>query len=123
MQAARNRAAGLAPLPIALGLWFGFCASAFAADFPEFIEGSPGPSAPRYFPRGGSDGDPSVLIPPSARRRMTACAPWRAPVPTDAPDDPSYVGSEYGLGKPSYYGFRPGLGRDDPFGRPLRYCP
>ncbi len=46
-----------------------------------------------------------------------------APVPTDAPDDPSYVGSAYGLGKPSYYGFRPGLGYDDPFGRPLRYCP
>ncbi|GJE78780.1 hypothetical protein [Methylorubrum thiocyanatum] len=99
-------------------------ASAAAADLPPF---EPGPSAgplpaPRFFPRG--DGDALSDGPPRLRpRRLAACAPRIAPVPTNAPDDPSYVGSEYGLGKPSYYGFRPGLGYDDPFDRPLRYCP
>ncbi|WP_378991388.1 hypothetical protein [Methylobacterium gregans] len=45
-------------------------------------------------------------------------------MPTDAPNDPSYVGSAYGLGKPSYYGFTPPLGWDDPFDRAvLPYCP
>lgn len=83
----------------------------------------PAPSGqPRYFPRG--EGEPGVGDGPRAlvRRCRPGCAPRQVPVPTDAPDDPSYVGSEYGLGKPSYYGFRPGLGHDDPFGRPLRYC-
>ena len=58
------------------------------------------------------------------RTSRPAASPNRAPVPTNAPDDPSYVGSTYGLGKPSYYGLTPPLGVDDPFGRPLlRYCP
>ncbi|MFC6773617.1 hypothetical protein ACFQFE_06690 [Methylobacterium gregans] len=57
-------------------------------------------------------------------RAPVACVPRRAPVPTDAPNDPSYVGSAYGLGKPSYYGFTPPLGWDDPFDRAvLPYCP
>ena len=56
-------------------------------------------------------------------RIVRGCRPRRVPIPTDAPDDPSYVGSTYGLGKPSYYGFVPALGIDDPFGRPvLPYC-
>lgn len=92
---------------------------ASAADLYEPYPAPP-PSA-RFFPR--SDGDGVVTGVPTGPQRVVGCAPRRAPVPTDAPDDPSYVGSPYGLGKPSYYGFRPPLGRDDPFGRPLRYCP
>ena len=94
-----------------------------AADLPVFEPGPPAaPPAPRFFPRG--DGDALVDGPPRPLpRRLVGCAPRVAPVPTNAPSDPSYVGSEYGLGKPSYYGFRPGLGYDDPFDRPLRYCP
>lgn len=76
---------------------------------------------PRFFPREGGEAEPVIV--PRARRIVRSCRPRRAPVPTDAPDDPSYVGSTYGLGKPSYYGFVPGLGTDDPFGRPvLPYC-
>ncbi len=62
---------------------------------------------------------------PLPRRRVgVACTPRRVPTPTNAPDDPSYVGSPYGLGKPSYYGFTPPLGIDDPYGRSvLPYCP
>lgn len=95
-----------------------------AADLPVFEPGysAEPPSAPRFFPRG--DGDALIDGPPRPLpRRLVGCAPRAAPVPTNAPSDPSYVGSEYGLGKPSYYGFRPGLGYDDPFDRPLRYCP
>ncbi len=92
-----------------------------AADFPDIVESAPPHTAPlRFFPRGdGAD----VVVPLARPYRRLTCAPRAAPVPTDAPDDPSYVGSPYGLGKPSYYGFRPGLGHDDPYGRPLRYCP
>ena len=98
-------------------------APAPAADLSEFGTATPlSPSAPRFFPRG--DGDVLIDGPPRPLpRRLVGCAPRAAPVPTNAPSDPSYVGSEYGLGKPSYYGFRPGLGYDDPFDRPLRYCP
>lgn len=94
------------------------------ADAADLFETGPlpGPQAPRFFPR-GDDGAVGDRPPPPRLRRLAGCAPRIAPVPTDAPDDPSYVGSAYGLGKPSYYGFRPGLGHDDPFGRPLRYCP
>ena len=76
--------------------------------------------APRYFPRGdGSDGDVRRPAPP----RPAGCVPRRVPVPTNAPDDPSYVGSTYGLSRPSYYGLTPPPGIDDPFGRPLAgYC-
>lgn len=121
MHAARWGAAGRALLRIALGASIGAGASALAADFPDFHEDPPVVPGPRYFPRGADEA--TVVVLPPMRRPLAGCAPWRAPVPTNAPDDPSYVGSEYGLGKPSYYGFRPGLGRDDPFGRPLRYCP
>ena len=78
---------------------------------------------PRYFPR--AEGDESVVRRSSVpRRRVVGCIPRRVPIPTDAPGDPSYVGSAYGLGKPSYYGFTPPLGVDDPYGRPLLpYCP
>jgi hypothetical protein len=80
------------------------------------------PPLPRYFPR--EDGDRDIVAVVPLRRRVAGCIPRRAPVPTNAPDDPSYVGSTYGLGKPSYYGLTPPLGVDDPFGRPLlRYCP
>ncbi|WP_244475743.1 hypothetical protein [Methylobacterium sp. Leaf466] len=79
------------------------------------------PPLPRYFPREGSDS--SVAVVPERRRIARGCRPRRVPIPTDAPDDPSYVGSTYGLGKPSYYGFVPALGTDDPFGRSiLPYC-
>ncbi|TFZ61314.1 hypothetical protein E4V01_01550 [Methylorubrum sp. Q1] len=97
--------------------------SVSAADLPMFEPGPPMASAaPRFFPRGDGDAEgdrPARPLP----RRLVGCAPRIAPVPTNAPYDPSYVGSEYGLGKPSYYGFRPGPGYDDPFDRPLRYCP
>lgn len=79
-------------------------------------------AAPRYFPRG--DGEEAVARCAPPVRVPVACVPRRAPVPTDAPNDPSYVGSPYGLGKPSYYGFTPPLGWDDPFDRAvLPYCP
>jgi hypothetical protein len=81
------------------------------------------PPALRYFPRG--DGSESQMVaPPLPRRVVARCTPRRAPVPTNAPDDPSYVGSPYGLGHPSYYGFTPPPGIDDPYGRSLLpYCP
>ncbi|GEO98627.1 hypothetical protein [Methylobacterium haplocladii] len=123
MHAVRWRVAGRSLLLSTLGIALGFTATVRAADFPELVDEALVAPAPRYFPRGEGEVDASGLAPRPARRRLAGCAPWRVPVPTDAPDDPSYVGSEYGLGKPSYYGFRPGLGRDDPFGRPLRYCP
>ncbi|NEU10655.1 hypothetical protein G3T14_00740 [Methylobacterium sp. BTF04] len=102
-----------------------------AADFVEGSRGygradssnlSDGPSLPRYFPREGDDTAPPRPAQPV--RRVVGCVPRRVPIPTDAPGDPSYVGSAYGLGKPSYYGFTPPLGVDDPYGRPLLpYCP
>ncbi|MBP1181221.1 hypothetical protein [Methylobacterium sp. PvR107] len=79
--------------------------------------------SPRFFPRSdGIDRRPVYAI--RTRAVPVGCTPRRAPVPTNAPDDPSYVGSEYGLSHPSYYGFTPPLGVDDPFGRSLLpYCP
>lgn len=80
------------------------------------------PPLPRYFPREGDDNGPPRPAAPS--RRLVGCVLRRVPIPTDAPGDPSYVGSAYGLGKPSYYGFTPPLGVDDPYGRRLLpYCP
>lgn len=106
---------------LALGCLLG--SPALSADLPVFEPGSPAmPPAPRFFPRGDGDALADAPVRPLPRR-LVGCAPRVAPVPTNAPSDPSYVGSEYGLGKPSYYGFRPGLGYDDPFDRPLRYCP
>ncbi len=99
--------------------------SATAADFPgpSPFRGEPLlPAAPRYFPRGDGS-EPEVLVIPPARRLAATCTPRRVPVPTNAPDDPSYVGSPYGLGHPSYYGFTPPPGIDDPYGRSLLpYC-
>lgn len=78
--------------------------------------------APRYFPRGDGS-EPAVVVLPPPRRLVATCTPRRAPVPTNSPDDPSYVGSPYGLGHPSYYGFTPPPGIDDPYGRSLLpYC-
>lgn len=64
---------------------------------------------PRRFPYGGgcatgmrADGAPATI--------------------TNAPWDPTYVGSAYGLNKPSRDGFVPPLGSDDPSDRPLRRC-
>ncbi len=79
------------------------------------------PPAPRFFPR--ADGDSITNGPPAPPIPFTRCTSNLSLVPTDAPDDPSYAGSPYGLGKPSYYGFRPPLGHDDPFGRPIRVRP
>lgn len=114
---------GLAALTLLAGL-----VPAGAADVAEpFAPGGalgqgPGPM-PRYFPRAeGDDSSGSRAVP--LRRQALRCRARRVPIPTDAPDDPSYVGSAYGLGKPSYYGFTPPLGVDDPYGRPLLpYCP
>ncbi len=77
----------------------------------------------RFFPR--SDGvDRAPVYAVRTRPVPAGCTKRRAPVPTNAPDDPSYVGSEYGLSHPSYYGFTPPLGVDDPNGRSLLpYCP
>lgn len=97
---------------------------AVAADLGAPYGGEPGPAPmPRYFPRG--DGMEPEAAPPLARRRVRlACTPRRVPTPTNAEDDPSYVGSPYGLGHPSYYGFTPPPGIDDPYGRSvLPYCP
>ncbi|WP_336485784.1 hypothetical protein [Methylobacterium nigriterrae] len=93
-----------------------------AADLVEIEPGPyPYPAAPRYFPRG--DGEDRVIGLARPLPRPVGCLPRRVPVPTNAPDDPSYVGSTYGLSKPSYYGFTPPLGVDDPYGRPLLpYC-
>lgn len=98
---------------------FGLAGPAAAADLPEpgYWPGprpAPGPTpVPRYFPRGDSDASP-------ATRGQAACLDF---VPTNAPGDPTYVGSPFGLGKPSYYGFPPPRGVDDPYGRRLgRRC-
>lgn len=106
---------GLLPLALGVGV------HVRAADLPEAIDRPYPPSAPRFFPRG--DGAEPVAVRAPPRRLYAGCPSQRGYVPTNDPDDPSYVGSTYGLGKPSYYGFRPALGQDDPFGRPLRDCP
>lgn len=137
MSAARKGRA-LARTVLLAGLAVGCAASAWAADMASGsgygygYGGSGGAAAcydvpspsgqPRYFPRGEGEQDAAAAPRAMVRRCRPGCVPRQVPIPTDAPDDPSYVGSEYGLGKPSYYGFRPGLGHDDPFGRPLRYC-
>ena len=113
-------AAGRVLALLALGASLGFSASVLAADFPDFVDAPLVPSSPRYFPRSEGDLGTGTPLPP---RRVAGCGHRRGLVPTDAPDDPSYVGSAYGLGKPSYYGFTPPLGIDDPYGRPLRACP
>ncbi|AWN50143.1 hypothetical protein DK419_20155 [Methylobacterium terrae] len=97
---------------------FGLAGPALAADLPgpgPWPEPRPAPSAPplRYFPRGDSD----ASLGPRVRAE---CQDF---VPTNAPGDPTYVGSPFGLGKPSYYGFPPPRGVDDPYGRrPGRRC-
>lgn len=79
-------------------------------------------SPPRYFPR--SDGNERIVRRAPPPPVALGCVPRRVPVPTNAPDDPSYVGSAYGLSRPSYYGLTPPPGIDDPFGRALLpYCP
>lgn len=75
----------------------------------------------RYFPR--SDETVVRRPPPPPPLLLPACPPGYGRVPTNGLDDPSYVGSAYGLGKPSRYGFTPPLGTDDPYGRRLRACP
>lgn len=81
----------------------------------------PRPPGPRYFPR--ADGDSITNGPPAPPIPFARCTTGLTLVPTDSPEDPSYAGSPYGLGKPSYYGFRPPLGQDDPFSRPIRVRP
>lgn len=99
-------------------------APARAADLIESWRGPPIPvGPPRYFPR--SDGSERRVRRLQAPQPVTlGCIPRRAPMPTNAPDDPSYVGSAYGLSRPSYYGLTPPPGIDDPFGRAVPpYCP
>ena len=111
--------------PLAAGLLLtALGGAAGSADFPEGVGViEEGPPLPRFFPReDGDESGPGVIR--LRRQRIVGCVPRRVPVPTNAPDDPSYVGSAYGLGKPSVYGFTPPLGVDDPFGRRvLPYCP
>ncbi|HEV7438593.1 MAG TPA: hypothetical protein VGN94_03060, partial [Methylobacterium sp.] len=76
-----------------------------AADLIELGPGPADPASPRYFPR--SDGDEAAPRFFRPVPRPVGCLPRRVPVPTNAPDDPSYVGSAYGLSKPSYYGLTP----------------
>ncbi|WP_432443150.1 hypothetical protein [Methylobacterium aquaticum] len=82
---------------------FGLAGPAGAADMPEpgywpAPRAMPGPvPPPRYFPRGDSDASPTT-------RGDPGCQVF---VPTNAPGDPTYVGSPFGIGKPSYYGFPP----------------
>jgi hypothetical protein len=114
--------------------WLGLAASGLlagpspAADFAEpFVPGDARGSEmapmPRYFPRAEGEESARIRLVPG-RRQAPRCRVRRVPIPTDAPNDPSYVGSAYGLGKPSYYGFTPPLGVDDPYGRSLLpYCP
>ncbi|MCJ2087380.1 hypothetical protein MKK88_15500 [Methylobacterium sp. E-005] len=109
---------------MALGFALLLAVPGAAADLDVRGPYGPEPSARlRFFPR--SDGiDRPPVYAYRTRPVPVGCTPRRAPVPTNAPDDPSYVGSEYGLAHPSYYGFTPPLGVDDPFGRSLLpYCP
>lgn len=99
--------------------FLGLTSTVFAADL-TITDPVIGPQ--RYFPReDGRDSHETLLQ--KHRTFATHCLAHRVPVPTNHPSDPSYTGSEYGLGKPSYYGFTPPRGIDDPFGRPvLPYC-
>jgi hypothetical protein len=85
--------------------------SALAAD----LDGVP-PYGPRRIVA------PPYGPPPALLRRPCPPPAYVTRAPTNALDDPTYVGSAYGLGKPSYYGFVPPLGVDDPYGRPVRAC-
>jgi hypothetical protein len=108
----------------ALGITLLLGNSGRAADLDIGGAYAPAPlGSPRFFPRSdGIDRRPVYAV--RTRAVPVGCTPRRAPVPTNAPDDPSYAGSEYGLSHPSYYGFTPPLGVDDPFGRSLLpYCP
>ena len=99
-------------------------APASAADLIESWSGPDIPvSPPRYFPR-SDGGERRVRRLPAPQPIALGCIPRRVRTPTNAPDDPSYVGSAYGLSRPSYYGLTPPPGIDDPFGRTvLPYCP
>ena len=127
------RRLGAVFLCFALTPWMAPSGEAVAADASERWSSpyGPGPSRqdepvetaplPRYFPREEGDNNPPRTR--AGSRSRLACVPRRVPVPTSEPDDPSYVGSAYGLGKPNYYGIKPVLGVDDPFGRSLLpYC-
>ncbi|WP_407525126.1 hypothetical protein [Methylobacterium oryzisoli] len=106
---------GATPRGAAL-LWLLLSApSALAADL---LEPAYNPVI-RYFPRSDEVVRPPPPPPPLP---PPVCPPGYGRVPTNALDDPSYVGSAYGLGKPSKYGFTPPLGTDDPYGRRLRVC-
>ncbi|MGH1570537.1 hypothetical protein ACRAWG_07485 [Methylobacterium sp. P31] len=107
---------------LGLGLLLGGPGAAADLDARGAYETVP-TGSPRFFPRSdGIDRRPVYAV--RSRPVPVGCTPRRVPVPTNAPDDPSYVGSEYGLSHPSYYGFTPPLGVDDPFGRSLLpYCP
>ena len=56
---------------------------------------------------------------PAPIAAAAACPLWQprygiSYVPTNAPCDPTYVGSTMGLSRPSYYGALPGPGYDAP---------
>lgn len=98
---------------------------AAAADLDAAYGYEPAPGGgPRFFPRSDGVERPAVYGRLARAVPAAGCLSRRAPVPTNAPDDPSYVGSNYGLSHPSYYGFTPPPGVDDPYGRaPRPYCP
>jgi hypothetical protein len=61
----------------------------------------------------------SVEASAGAYAAAAACPVWQprygiSYVPTNAPCDPTYVGSSMGLSRPSYYGALPGPGYDAP---------
>lgn len=89
----------------ALVLALAAAAPALAAD----LDGVP-PHGPRRLP------------PPLVGLRPCPPPTYVTRAPTNAPDDPTYVGSSFGLGKPSYYGTVPPPGVDDPYGRLPRVC-
>ena len=94
-------------MPIRLALFLSFVAAPVAA---ADLGGYGG-----YSGYGLHGAPPRPLAPPLIR----GCPPpaWVTRTPTNAPDDPTYVGSSFGLGRPSYYGNTPPPGIDDPYGR------
>ena len=63
--------------------------------------------------------DPAPLDAEAVHRGAETCPLWQprygiSYVPTNAPCDPTYVGSTMGLSRPSYYGALPGPGYDAP---------
>lgn len=99
---------------VAFGIGLALVGPVAAADL------GPGPVGPPLLDFYGR------AVRPDAAGRVGCVAPRRDPgapaTITNAPWDPTYVGSSYGLGRPSRDGFVPGPGFDDPYDRGLRRC-